>query len=87
MDDGWFDEPVSVMPEGPSRVRVVSSAREAAECLLFRWPSTGGKSHLAARKACLAVLEGQKKSIIARRAFAKAAEDEGVLINSPSRSG
>ncbi|MBD0417488.1 DUF982 domain-containing protein [Oryzicola mucosus] len=71
MDDGWFDEPVSVMIEGASKIRNVSSAREAAECLLFRWPSTGGRSHHAARKACLAVLEGQKKSIVARRAFAK----------------
>ncbi|MBD0416127.1 DUF982 domain-containing protein [Oryzicola mucosus] len=85
MDDGWFDDPVSVMIEGPGKVRMVSSAREAAECLLFRWPSSGCKSHLAARKACMAVLEGQKKSIVARRAFAKAAEDEGVLINRPAR--
>lgn len=34
----------------------------------------------------MAVLEGQKKSIVARRAFARAAEDEGVLINAPSLS-
>jgi hypothetical protein len=65
-----------------ARIRNVTSTREAAELLLTRWPVDGGQKHLAARKACLAVLQGQREAIEARKAFAAAAEEAGILVGS-----
>ncbi|WP_394886147.1 DUF982 domain-containing protein (plasmid) [Mesorhizobium sp. AaZ16] len=39
----------------------------------------------AARKACLEVLEGQRKAATARRAFREAAEEAGILIGDAVR--
>lgn len=80
VEDHHFDYPVLVQTSA-SRIRVVSSTREAAECLLYGWPAVGlNRKHLEARRACLAVLEGQKKALTARRAFAAAAKEAGILI-------
>lgn len=81
MDDAHFDHPV-IVQLGASKIRVVSSTREAAECLLYRWPTNAaGNKHLAARRTCLAVMEGQKTALAARRAFAAAAKEAGILID------
>jgi hypothetical protein len=59
----------------------ISSAREAAEWLLFRWPQEIDTAKArAARKACLEVLEGQREAAAARKAFREAAEEAGSLI-------
>lgn len=61
--------------------RVVTSTHEAAECLLYRWPEDlRGPAHLAARYACIAVLEGAKQPDHARKAFIKAAEESGIHV-------
>ncbi|WP_394886149.1 DUF982 domain-containing protein (plasmid) [Mesorhizobium sp. AaZ16] len=39
----------------------------------------------AARKACLVVLEGQRKAAAARQAFREAAEEAGILIGDVDR--
>ena len=53
MDIGRFQKPVRVALGGPGKIRVVTSTREAAECLLLRWPmkTAGNTSQHAARKA------------------------------------
>jgi hypothetical protein len=79
MDIGRFDTPVRVALGGPGKIRIVSSAREAAECLLLRWPFEGGRKHLAARTACMDVLQGVKQVRAARRAF-QAAEEADILV-------
>ena len=83
MDEGRFDRPVRVEIGGPGKIRAVTSTREAAECLVYRWPSDGGKKHLAARRACMQVLEGVKQAIVARRAFEAAAREADILLDPP----
>ena len=57
----WFDQEVSILA-GPRGLTLqhISNTRQAAEFLLYNWPEQRGKKHLAARKACMAVLEGLK---------------------------
>ncbi|RLP27907.1 DUF982 domain-containing protein [Mesorhizobium sp. YM1C-6-2] len=87
MEDKRFDNPVHVMIGGAGNVRIVSSTREASECLLkYRWPKGTGPKHRSARKACLDVLAGLKKTTAARRAFEAAAKESGLLV-SYSKSG
>ncbi|WP_258123775.1 DUF982 domain-containing protein [Mesorhizobium onobrychidis] len=46
-----------------------------------RWPAVTGKQHVAARKACLGVLEGLKEARDARRAFVEAAKEADILVS------
>lgn len=79
MADKPFDEPVAIAVSTGTSVHV-ASARKAAEVLLNEWPGDSATAkHIAARKSCLAVLEGTRKAIVARRAFAAAAEEAGIL--------
>ncbi len=65
-----------------SVVRQVSTTAEAAHHLLYNWPIEGGRKHLAARRACMAVLEGLKAAHVARTAFAEAADEADILVGS-----
>lgn len=81
MDDKRFDEPVSILIGEMGKIRVISSTREAAECLLqYRWPKGTGKKHRAARQACLDVLSGLRKASVARKALAEAARESDILV-------
>lgn len=81
MEDKRFDEPVSIMIGGPGKIRVISSTREAAECLLnYRWPKGTGPKHRAARKACMDVLSGLRQAHVARKALAEAARESDILV-------
>lgn len=67
-------------------VQHVGSARKAAEWLLNEWPTEIDTAKArAARKACLEVLEGQRKAAAARQAFSEAAEEAGILIGDDNR--
>ena len=56
------------------------STLQAADILLHRWPGDpGARKHLAARKACIAVLEGIKEARAARLAFEAAAKEADIL--------
>jgi hypothetical protein len=81
MELGRFDKPVRVALGGPSKVRFVSSTREASECLLLRWPYEGDRKHLEARKACMDVLLGLKHVRAARQAFQAAAKEADILVD------
>lgn len=78
--DQRFDQPVRVAL-GPSGnvTYTVDRVAQAADILLNRWPTEAGKKHLAARRACLAVLEGLKDAQVARKAFVAAAEEADIL--------
>lgn len=81
MEDQRFDEPVKILTgRASSVVRQVSTTAEAAQHLLYNWPIQGGRKHLAARKACVAVLEGLKAAHVARKAFAEAADEADILV-------
>jgi hypothetical protein len=80
LEDKPFDEFVTVKAARGQRQNI-SSARQAAEWLLYKWPSeTDTDKARTARKACLEVLEGQRKAAAARKAFREAAEEAGILI-------
>lgn len=80
-----FDRTVPVQVT-PNRIRMVGSAKEAAETLLYRWPGTiDTRKHLAARKACLAVLEGVGEARKARAAFEAAAKEAGIFADGVRR--
>jgi hypothetical protein len=80
LDDRPFNEFVTVKAPRGQR-QDISSARQAAEWLLFRWPKEiDTVKARAARKACLEALEGQREAAAARKAFREAAEEAGILI-------
>jgi hypothetical protein len=80
LEDKPFDEFVTVKAARGQRQNI-SNARQAAEWLLYKWPSEIDTDKArAARKACLEVLEGQRKAAAARKAFREAAEEAGILI-------
>lgn len=58
----------------------VTSTRQAADVLLNKWPASADtRKHLAARRACLEVLQGLAETRKAKRAFAAAAKEAGIL--------
>jgi hypothetical protein len=87
LEDKPFGQAVKVHGERAGKVQNISSAREAAEWLLHKWP-TGTIDSLkarAARRACLAALEDQAPAEEARLAFRVAAEEAGILIGDERR--
>jgi hypothetical protein len=80
MEDREFDKPVQILHGRPGASRLVRSTAEAAEFLLYKWPVPGGRKHLDARKACMAVLEGLKEARAARSAFEAAADEAEILV-------
>ncbi|MBL0935497.1 MAG: DUF982 domain-containing protein [Rhizobiaceae bacterium] len=81
MDEGRFDQPVRVFVEKRGNIAdTVTTTVQAADILLHRWPGDpGARRHLAARKACIAVLEGIKDARAARLAFEAAAKEADIL--------
>lgn len=60
---------------------MVTSVREAAECMLGEeWPETRGKADIEARETLLAALEGHASIDDARSAFERAAKSAGILM-------
>ncbi len=60
--------------------RMVTSAREAAECLLSEdWPALRGEAARNARETLLAALEGNASGDEARAAFERAAQAAGII--------
>jgi hypothetical protein len=85
LEDRPFNEFVTVKAPRGQRQNI-SSARQAAEWLLFRWPKEIDTAKArAARKACLDALEGQREAAAARQAFRAAAEEAGILIGDERR--
>ena len=80
MEDKFFDAPVHVKLAS-GKERIVVSTSDAAACLLYKWPEKRGNKHLAARKACMAVLEGLKEARAARKAFEAAAKESECLVD------
>ena len=80
-EDRQFDEAVKVLsgPDGFA-VKHIASNNQAARMLLFEWPTRGGKKHLAARRACMEVMQGLKSAAAARKAFAEAAKEADILV-------
>lgn len=82
MDEGVFDQPVRVVGNARGNMfRNVTTTFEAAKFLLDDWPGNPDtQKHLAARKACIAVLQGIKEARVARKAFEVAADEANILV-------
>lgn len=85
MEDVRFDRPVRILT-GPvfSVSRQVQTMAEAAGYLLEGWPKgAAGRKHLAARRACIAGLQGKKQPKAVREAFEAAADEAHILVIPP----
>lgn len=77
IDSGDFEQPVHLVMEGDEIE--VSTTREAAEMLLYKWPIGETGIRIQARMACMRVLGGSEPPETARRAFADAAKEADIL--------
>nr|WP_268930541.1 DUF982 domain-containing protein [Mesorhizobium sp. SEMIA396] len=78
---GHFRKPIIIQPGRIDRDRVVVSVSDAAEVLLRDWPKPTSERRLAAIRACLAVMRGEKPTRTARQAFIVAAKDAKILLS------
>ncbi|MDR6632546.1 hypothetical protein J2X72_001330 [Phyllobacterium sp. 1468] len=84
MDDRLFN-PVRIMTSQPGRMRVITSALRAAECILNDWPIGQGEKLSDAREALLSCLERRLSPGAARIAFIEAAKEAGNYVDEPRR--
>jgi hypothetical protein len=83
LEDKPFDEYVTIKAARGHRQNI-SSVRQAADWLVYKWPAETDKAWRA-RKACLDALEGTVETAAARQAFRNAAEEAGILISDDRR--
>jgi hypothetical protein len=85
LEDKPFDEYVTIRA-GRGQRQNISSARQASEWLLYKWPTEEDTDKAwRARKACLEALQGKIETAAARQAFKDAAEEAGILIGDAFR--
>ncbi|WP_394891114.1 DUF982 domain-containing protein [Mesorhizobium sp. AaZ16] len=85
LEDKPFNEYVTIKAARGQRQNI-SSAREAADWLLYKWPAEEDTDKAwRARKACLEALQGKVETAAARQAFRDAAEEAGILIGDAFR--
>ncbi len=87
---GQFSPPVRVsLGRAGNVAHAVTSPEKAAEILLTGWPADWTSKHLAARKAVLQAMESAYTAATlarARKAFAEAADEAGILLPEPAKS-
>ena len=80
MKEGWFSMPVPVSVGIIGDVRHISSARQALVLLTGNWRDEGSAKHRAAKRECLAAINGDATGETARQAFIAAAREARVLV-------
>ena len=87
---GQFSPPVRVsLGRAGNVAHAVTSPEKAAEILLTDWPTDWTSKHLAARKAVLKAMQSAYTAATiarARKAFAEAADEAGILLPEPPKS-
>lgn len=87
---GQFSPPVRIsLGRAGNVAHAVTSPEKAAEVLLTDWPTRWTPKHLAARKAVLNAMESAYTPAAlarARKAFAEAADEAGILLPEPPKS-
>jgi hypothetical protein len=86
MSGRHFETPVMVEAVRGRRVRLVKTPGEAAELLGGPWAVQGPK-HRLALQACRDAVAGRKSTGEARKAFADAAREAGILVSRPAPFG
>jgi hypothetical protein len=81
-DRDEFGAPVLVAIGTSGQAVAVRSSLQALERLLDRWPARDGTMYRHARHACVLAIEGSINSKVARKAFARAAKEAGILVES-----
>lgn len=84
MEERYFKE-VRVLTSHPGRMRVVTSALQAAEMILTDWAIEESEILTAAKHALLSCLEGKLSPGSARFAFIQAAKEAGNYVDEPER--
>ncbi|MEX0406783.1 DUF982 domain-containing protein [Aquibium sp. LZ166] len=86
---GYFSPPVRVtLGRAGNITHAVTSPEKAAE-VLTDWPTNWTAKHLAVRKAVLRAMESAYTAATlarARKAFAEAADEAGILVPEPPKS-
>jgi hypothetical protein len=80
MVEQLWQDPVVLELDGIGRYRVIRNTREAAECLLRRWPVHDGCAYEAAIRTCQCVLRGEWPVDYARQDFVAAAVEAFIHI-------
>jgi Protein of unknown function (DUF982) len=75
-----FHPPVFVAIGTSGEAVAVTSSLQALEHLLGRWPAKDGTMYQHARHACVMAIQGSIDSKVARKAFARAAREAGILV-------
>ncbi|MDK4736955.1 DUF982 domain-containing protein [Rhizobium sp. CNPSo 3490] len=78
MSSDLWDKPIELMIDS-DHFRSVGSSRDAMAYLMTSWPTKGGKSFSAVRRACLGAIDGKVDSATAKVAFIRAAREAGIL--------
>jgi uncharacterized protein DUF982 len=84
MEEKPFKE-VRIMTSQPGRMRVITSALQAAEQILTNWPIEQSEFLSATKYALLSCLEGNLSPGAARFAFIQAAKEAGNYVDEPAR--
>jgi len=74
-----FDATVFVAIGDSDQAVAVTSPLQALQ-LLERWPTRNGAMYRHARHACVLAIAGSLDSRVARKAFAHAAREAGILV-------
>ena len=82
MPDQYWEKGVDLELHGVGKYHMVKSTEDAADCLVYRWPTPRGRSWMTAQRACLKALEGRITARMARDAFIEAAEEADIYIRS-----
>jgi len=80
MVEKWWLEPVVLELDGIGTYRVVRNTREAAQCLLEKWPVREGAAYQAAIRTCRGVLRGEQPMDYARQDFIAAAVEAFIHV-------
>lgn len=79
MENLKFHPPV-ILSTAEGSQRNIEDVQAGTDFLLRSWPGRRGEKHREALQACSDASAGKKPAATARRAFAAAARDAGVLI-------
>ncbi|WP_274630915.1 DUF982 domain-containing protein [Arvimicrobium flavum] len=81
MNNPKFEDPIIVESGQPSSKVQLADINACSEFLLREWPGKRGDKHRAALQSCADVTAGKKPASHARKAFAAAAREAGLVIN------
>jgi len=82
MENPKFTRPLTVHFDTQGTKTVITDASECTSFLLRNWPGKRGPAHRAALQACHDASAGKKPMSNVRRAFASAAREAGILVES-----